>query len=111
MRRRCRPLSLLHLSLLHPLLVARPPTRPQPLSAPPCLPHPPCPPHNVAGIKRLQSGQAQQDRFRLLLSDGEYSHSCMLATQLAEKVTSDAIKECSIIRLDDYISNQVQAKK
>lgn len=65
----------------------------------------------VLGIKRLGNGQAQQDRFRLLLSDGEYSHSCMLATQLADMVNGDQVREGSIITLVDYICNQVQNKK
>jgi hypothetical protein len=64
-----------------------------------------------AGIKRLQNAQAQHDRFRVLLSDGEFSHSCMLATQLADLVHSNALKEGSIVTLLDYICNQVQNKK
>lgn len=64
-----------------------------------------------AGIKRLQSAGAQQDRYRMLLSDGEYSHSCMLATQLAELVGSNQLREGSIVTLHDYIANQVQTKK
>lgn len=73
----------------------------------PSAPLPPLP----AGLKRLQSAQAQQDRYRMLLSDGEYSKPCMLATQLAELVSSNQLKEGSIIRLTDYISNAVQDKK
>lgn len=65
----------------------------------------------VLGLKRLQNAQAQQDRFRALLSDGEYSHSCMLATQLAELIHTNTLKENSIVTLHDYISNQVQNKK
>lgn len=59
----------------------------------------------------MASPQAQSDRFRMLLSDGEYSHSCMLATQLADLVHSEQLKEGSIIQLQDYISNQVQNRK
>ncbi len=65
----------------------------------------------LAGIKRLQSAQASQDRFRALLSDGEYTNSCMLATQLGELVHSGGLKENSIIVLHDYICNHVQNKK
>ncbi len=64
-----------------------------------------------AGIKRLQNPQAQQDRFRILVSDGEYSHSCMLATQLANLVHSGELVEGSIFELTDYICNSVQNKK
>lgn len=59
----------------------------------------------------MNSNQAQQDRWRMLLSDGEFSTSCILATQLGDIVTSGAIQDNSIIRLDDYISNTVQEKK
>ena len=85
-------------------------------SCSPGLPHP-TPPSALpllawhAGLKRLQNAQAQQDRFRALLSDGEYSHSCMLATQLAELIHTNTLKENSIVTLHDYISNQVQNKK
>lgn len=64
-----------------------------------------------AGIKRLQNPQAQQDRYRILVSDGEYSHSCMLATQLANLVHSGELVEGTIFELTDYISNSVQNKK
>ncbi|KAL4425850.1 hypothetical protein ABPG75_009866 [Micractinium tetrahymenae] len=63
------------------------------------------------GLKRLQNPQAQQDRYRILVSDGEYSHSCMLATQLANLVHSGELVEGSIFELTDYICNQVQNKK
>jgi hypothetical protein len=63
------------------------------------------------GIKKLQNTQAQQDRYRVLLSDGEYSHSCMLATQLAELVHTGQLKDNSIVLLNDYICNQMANKK
>lgn len=47
----------------------------------------------------------------MLLSDGEYSHSCMLATQLAELVHNNQLKENSIVLLNDYICNQMANKK
>lgn len=87
----------------HPPLGRRSPDARPTLALPP---HPP-----AAGIKRLQSAGAQQDRYRMLLSDGEYSHSCMLATQLAELVGSNQLREGSIVTLHDYIANQVQTKK
>lgn len=71
----------------------------------------PANPWLVAGIKRLQNPQAQQDRYRILVSDGEYSHSCMLATQLANLVHSGELVEGTIFELTDYICNQVQNKK
>ena len=47
----------------------------------------------------------------MLLSDGEYSHSCMLATQLAELVHTNQLKDNSIVLLNDYICNQMANKK
>lgn len=63
------------------------------------------------GIKRLQNAQAQQDRYRVLLSDGEYCHSCMLATQLAELVHTEQLKDNCIVALNDYICNLMANKK
>lgn len=75
------------------------------------LPSPHCPHPCVTGIKRLQNGQGQQDRFRVLVSDGEFSHSCMLATQLGDLIHGNSLKENSIVTLHDFISNAVQNKK
>lgn len=74
-------------------------------TAQPC----PCP----TGIKKLNNSQQQpgSDRFRLLLSDGEFSYSAMLATQFSHVVLSGQIKETSIIRVIDYLCNQLQEKK
>ena len=47
----------------------------------------------------------------MLLSDGEFSHSCMLATQLADLVNTGQVKENSVVTLADYICNEVQNKK
>lgn len=47
----------------------------------------------------------------MLLSDGEYSHSCMLATQLAELVHTNQLKDNSVVLLNDYICNQMANKK
>lgn len=91
------------------------PLQPQPASRslPPPFPAPPvaASPLPAAGIKKVTTAQAQQDRYRVLLSDGEHSQSCMLATQLADRVHAGLLKEGSIITLLDYISNQVQNKK
>jgi replication factor A1 len=60
----------------------------------------------------MQNAQQQgQDRYRVLLSDGEHSHSGMLATQLSELIANGQIKQESLIQLTDYLCNQVQDKK
>ena len=49
-----------------------------------------------------------QERFRLLLNDGEYSSSfTMLATQLNSLVHEDKIPQFSVIKLKNHICNQV----
>lgn len=49
-----------------------------------------------------------QERFRLLLNDGEYSNSfSMLATQLNSLVHEDKIPQFSIIKVKKHICNQV----
>eukprot|EP00887_Chlorella_sp_A99_P004696 scaffold4.g4696.t1 len=64
------------------------------------------------GLKRMHNAQQpNQDRYRLLLSDGRHQHSCMLATQLAEEVISNRLVEGSVLRITDYICNDVQNKK
>lgn len=47
----------------------------------------------------------------MLLSDGEYCHSCMLATQLAELVHTEQLKDNCIVALNDYICNLMANKK
>ena len=67
-----------------------------------------------AGLKRVINAQNQgSERFRVLLSDGEFYHSGMLATQLGDMVHSNAVRDNSIVQLGavDYICNQVQDKK
>lgn len=54
--------------------------------------------------------QQGQDRFRVLLSDGGHSLSAMLATQHSDLVLQGAMKENSIVRLDDFIVNTLQDK-
>ena len=49
-----------------------------------------------------------QERFRLLLNDGEYSNSfSMLATQLNSLVHEDKIPQFSVIKVKKHICNQV----
>lgn len=55
--------------------------------------------------------QPGQDRYRVLLSDGEYQYSGMVATQLTFMVTDGQFKEGSIVRVTDYLCNPVQDKK
>ena len=55
---------------------------------------------------------AGQERYRLLVSDGQYTSSfAMLATQLNEKVAAGEIEPFCIIKLDRFICNTVQNGK
>lgn len=64
----------------------------------------------VIGLKKVSTSNLA-DRWRLVLSDGEYSWQSMLATQKNEMITSGEIQENCIIKLNDYIVNVVQNKK
>lgn len=67
-----------------------------------------------AGVKAMTSNaatSAQAERFRLAISDGRYWCTAMLATQLNDMVNTDQIRHNTVIRLDEYLSNAVQAKK
>ena len=78
------------------------------------------------------SSQTGADRYRLLLSDGIFSHSCkrthnslfsfrsipldisaaaMLATQLNEKVTNGELEPFSVIKLDKYLCNTINGNR
>ena len=54
---------------------------------------------------------AQAERYRVAISDGRFWCTAMLATQLNDMVKTDQIHNNTIIRLDEYLSNAVQAKK
>ncbi|XP_050714389.1 replication protein A 70 kDa DNA-binding subunit-like [Eriocheir sinensis] len=72
--------------------------------------HPDKPVVQILSMKRIPSGA--QERWRLLLSDGQWSSSfAMLATQLNSKVDTGEIKNNCIISLDRYVCNTVQENK
>ncbi len=63
----------------------------------------------VLGLKKIPGSGQGADRYRLLLSDGVWSHSsAMLATQLNEKVDSGELKQYAVVRLDKYLCNTIQ---
>ncbi|KAI0216920.1 Replication protein A 70 kDa DNA-binding subunit [Lamellibrachia satsuma] len=52
------------------------------------------------------------DRYRVLLSDGKYSHSsALLATQLNGKVTSGELEAFTVVRLNKFMCNTLPAGK
>ncbi|KAG7171607.1 Replication protein A 70 kDa DNA-binding subunit-like 1 [Homarus americanus] len=61
-------------------------------------------------MKRIPTGS--QERYRLLVSDGEWSSSfAMLATHLNCKVTEGVITNNCIIQMNRYVCNTVQGNK
>lgn len=60
----------------------------------------------------MQSAQpGTGDRFRFMASDGHHQVSCMLATQLANLVSSSQLCDNTVLRVDDFICNNISGKK
>lgn len=62
----------------------------------------------IIDIKKLSS---TSDRYRLVISDGQHYQQAMLATQLNSLITTQQVKEHCIVRLDEFISNNVAKRK
>lgn len=61
----------------------------------------------ILGNKQIKSTE-NNDRYRLLVSDGKYLVSCaMLATQLNNYVTEDKLSNNTIFRIDRFITSMV----
>lgn len=70
----------------------------------------------VVELKRLitsanAGAAAKDDRYRLAVSDGEHFMQAMLATQLNHLVTEKEVMSNSIVRLNDFISQEVSSKR
>ncbi len=72
---------------------------------------PPLPCCSCAGIKRLQSQDSGRELVRVLLSDGTYSHPCLLNSQLSELVAGGGLRQGAVVRLQDWTANMVQGRK
>lgn len=65
----------------------------------------------ILGYKKIP-GNANSERYRLLVHDGHISHPfAMLATQLNDKIVKGELERYTVIRLDRYLCNQVQPDK
>ena len=51
------------------------------------------------------------ERYRLVLSDSRYTQQAMLATQLNEMVRDKRVVTNCVVRLTDYICNNVQGRR
>eukprot|EP01103_Thecamoeba_quadrilineata_P012133 TRINITY_DN3056_c0_g1_i1.p1 TRINITY_DN3056_c0_g1~~TRINITY_DN3056_c0_g1_i1.p1 ORF type:complete len:679 (+),score=164.76 TRINITY_DN3056_c0_g1_i1:54-2090(+) len=76
---------------------------------------PPSPLIQVIDIKKIQApqqqSQPQNDRYRLVISDGLYFQPAMLATQLNNLVRDGNLANLCVIKLLDYTCNLVQGRK
>ena len=51
------------------------------------------------------------DRYRVIISDGRFYAQSMLTTQLNSLVEEDKLRKNAIVKLNEYICNNVQARK
>lgn len=67
----------------------------------------------VLAFKKIQTKTKQnnQDRYRVVLSDGEHFLQAMLGIQQNELIHSGALVTNCIVQLKEYLCNQVQGKK
>lgn len=61
----------------------------------------------VLGSKKIV-GNADKERYRLLVSDGKYQISfAMIATQINEKITSGELSVNSVIKVKKFITSMI----
>lgn len=65
----------------------------------------------VFDIKQIGVNKSSQERIRLVLSDGEHIHQAIVATQLNELVNAGQIQKWSLVRLIEFICNNVNGRK
>jgi len=66
----------------------------------------------VIDLKQVQSQQnSGTERYRVVLSDGLHYQQGMLATQKNELVHNGRLQKGSIVKLSQYICNDVQNRK
>ncbi|KAL1805212.1 hypothetical protein ACET3Z_028280 [Daucus carota] len=54
---------------------------------------------------------ANQERYRLVISDGELTQDSMIATQLNDRVKTGQVVTGSVVQLIDYVCNSVHSRK
>jgi replication factor A1 len=66
----------------------------------------------VIDLKLVQSSQnSTSERYRLVLSDGSFYQQGMLATQMNQLVKEQKLQKGSVVRLTQYVCNDVQNRK
>jgi replication factor A1 len=61
-------------------------------------------------LQLLQVKEVGNDRFRSIISDGQYFAQGMLATQLTPLVQSGQLQDNCVIQVEDFMINQVQGR-
>ncbi|VEU45086.1 unnamed protein product [Pseudo-nitzschia multistriata] len=64
----------------------------------------------IINIKNVRNG-GQTDRYRIILSDGECYVQGMVATQLNHLIAEDRLKNHNVVRIENYMINDVKGKK
>lgn len=62
-------------------------------------------------LKKIAGTEKTPDRYRIVMSDGEYFLQAILATQLNQIVEDGELGKSTIVRLDKYTVNLVQSKR
>eukprot|EP00118_Oscarella_pearsei_P026443 m.309911 g.309911 ORF g.309911 m.309911 type:complete len:619 (+) comp48548_c0_seq1:47-1903(+) len=66
----------------------------------------------ILNMKKIQSpGGNAQDRYRLIISDGDSTLNSMMATQLNSLILNDEVERFAVLRLTKYVSNEVSGRK
>lgn len=65
----------------------------------------------IRDLRPVSTAQNSTERYRMLLSDGTHTQQAMLATQLNPMVKSGSLQTGSIVRLNEYICNQIQGRR
>lgn len=68
----------------------------------------------ICELKRISQPNSNPDappRYRLAISDGVHYQQAMLATQLNTLISDNVIQLNSLVRLNDFISNNLQNKR
>lgn len=65
----------------------------------------------VVQVLGLKPVGGNQERYRMVLSDGAAAQAAMLATQLNDRVKSGKLRDGSVVQLIEYICSTVQGQK
>lgn len=60
----------------------------------------------ASDIKKVNANQ-QQERYRVTLSDGQWTTLAVLSNQLSEVARNNVLKTNSVVRLNDFLVNNV----